>query len=198
MRTWRPILTLAVALAAPACFSITLSVATPTALERQLLGEYESLDKDLVLASSVRGGAGGAKTVEAARLRAVRARALQRFNEDDLLELKAAGCVAEGLAGRLVSRPCEAIEDDASTIGRRRARVVSEENEARAQILGWVAKTLAEKQGRSELSAEGKNQYDPMDSAWKNWICIGGDQDGAPCTPGATNVANAVSASPSP
>ena len=32
---------------------------------------------------------------------------------------------------------------------------------------------------------EGKeNQRDPMDPSWKNWICLGGDHDGATCTPG--------------
>jgi len=30
-----------------------------------------------------------------------------------------------------------------------------------------------------------ENQWDPMDSDWKNWICLGGDRAGAPCTPGS-------------
>ncbi|MEM8610044.1 MAG: hypothetical protein AAGF92_23330 [Myxococcota bacterium] len=33
---------------------------------------------------------------------------------------------------------------------------------------------------------EGKEaQYDPMNGAWKNWSCNGGDNDGAACTPGS-------------
>ncbi len=32
---------------------------------------------------------------------------------------------------------------------------------------------------------EGKeNQYDPSDPSWKNWQCLGGDNDGVDCTPG--------------
>jgi hypothetical protein len=33
---------------------------------------------------------------------------------------------------------------------------------------------------------EGKeNQYDPMDSSWKGWSCLGGEKNGVPCTPGS-------------
>jgi hypothetical protein len=29
-----------------------------------------------------------------------------------------------------------------------------------------------------------QNHYDPTDPVWKNWICLGGDDDGATCVPG--------------
>jgi hypothetical protein len=32
-----------------------------------------------------------------------------------------------------------------------------------------------------------QNHYDPMDPVWKNWICLGGDNDGATCTPGGND-----------
>ena len=30
-----------------------------------------------------------------------------------------------------------------------------------------------------------ENQWDPMDSGWKNWTCLGGDRAGVSCTPGS-------------
>jgi len=30
-----------------------------------------------------------------------------------------------------------------------------------------------------------ENQWDPMDSGWKNWTCLGGERAGASCTPGS-------------
>jgi hypothetical protein len=30
-----------------------------------------------------------------------------------------------------------------------------------------------------------ENQWDPMDPSWKNWTCLGGDNNGASCTPGS-------------
>ncbi|MGB5809115.1 MAG: hypothetical protein WBG86_01220 [Polyangiales bacterium] len=34
---------------------------------------------------------------------------------------------------------------------------------------------------------EGKEaQWDPSNGAWKNWVCLGGDQDGTACTPGSS------------
>ena len=32
-----------------------------------------------------------------------------------------------------------------------------------------------------------ENQNDPMDPSWKNWICLGGDNDGTSCTPGGND-----------
>ena len=33
--------------------------------------------------------------------------------------------------------------------------------------------------------ADKPNQWDPMDSGWKNWRCLGGDRAGMSCTPGS-------------
>jgi hypothetical protein len=39
---------------------------------------------------------------------------------------------------------------------------------------------------RVYIPPEGKeNQWDPMDSGWKNWSCLGGERAGASCTPGS-------------
>ncbi|MBI2374878.1 MAG: hypothetical protein HYV07_12850 [Deltaproteobacteria bacterium] len=143
---------LALGAALSACsLSVSLSVATPTALERQLLGEYEELDRELVLASSVRGSPapGG---LEDAKLKAIRARALQRFNGDDLAELEARGCIAEGAKGQVVERPCAEVDDE--VVRRRRARVVAEENQARTDILSWSAFAAARSAGRAAATEQ--------------------------------------------
>src|SRR5205823_8158392 len=125
------------------------SVARPTAIERQLLGDYEELDKELAHASSVRGDiAPNAGTFEAIKAEALEQRGIQRFNEDDLAELKKARCIAESLDATVVKRACSLADKDPSA-PRRIARVIDEENRARKAILTWAAHELARSQGRS-------------------------------------------------
>src|SRR5262245_31747944 len=112
------------------CVSAVGAVAQPTALEFQLLGAYEELDRDLMHASSVRAPSTPAASFEKLRAEALEARGLQRFNEDDLLELKNAKCLAEGLGAKVVPRPCALMEQDPAA-QRRLQRVVKEENRAR-------------------------------------------------------------------
>lgn len=132
------------------CISAAVSTAQPTAVELQLLGVYEELDKDLVHVASMRGAALGARGADNLSDRALQARAVQSFNEDDVLAFKVAGCVAEKLDGRLVEHPCDFQADDPAW-KRRRRRVVKEENEARASIAAWVAYQLNRQQGRPVL-----------------------------------------------
>lgn len=136
------------------CISGAYTAAKPTALERQILGAYEELDDKLVHAASVRAAKGALETLGFERLEAeaVQARSLQRFNEDDLSELTAAGCLAEGLGARVVARPCSLGDTDPAA-PRRIVRVVDEENAARDTILRWAAHTLAREQGRPAPSA---------------------------------------------
>ncbi|MCK6551006.1 hypothetical protein L6R52_34530 [Myxococcota bacterium] len=129
------------------CIRVAGSVAQPTALERQLLGEYERLDDDLVHASSIR-GPGGAASYDVLRAEALGQRAIQRYNEDDLLELKREKCLAETMQATIVDRPCAAAERD-EAVRRRVARIVAEENRARAAIITWAAHDLARKAGKS-------------------------------------------------
>ena len=135
------------------CITASGTVAKPTALERQLLGAYEELDKSMVHASSVRASKQTAATFEKLKAQAIEMRALQRFNEDDVLELKSAGCLAESLRAALVARPCKGAERD-PVRARRLARVVREENSARGAILTWAAYALARQRGRASPSAE--------------------------------------------
>lgn len=137
------------------------SVAQPTALELQLLGAYRKLDDELVRSASIRSA--GPLSLERRRslkAAAVDARAMQRFNQDDTSELKAAGCVAEGLTAQLLARPCGLVERD-PTAARRRRRVVAQENAARRALLAWAAATLSADgdRVRNETLAEVRTAY---------------------------------------
>lgn len=143
---------LAVGIAPAGCVTAVGAVAKPTALEFQLLGAYEELDRDLMHASSLRAPSGPSASFEKLRMEALEARGLQRFNEDDLLDLKNARCLAEGLGAKVVPRPCALLDQDPAA-RRRLDRVVREENRSRQVILTWAAFELARKGGRAEPSA---------------------------------------------
>lgn len=131
------------------CVSINTNAATPTAIERQLLGAYEELDRDLVMASSVRGDVRGApQTWEGLRALALEGRALMRFNEDDVRELKTARCVAEANSGELVARDCASAE-----LSARVGRVVEQENRARRAVITFAAHAAARERGRTMVAA---------------------------------------------
>lgn len=135
-----------VALGAPGCLVVT-NAATPTALERQLLGEYEELDRELATVASVRGARPVPTDLEGLKNLAVDARALQRFNEDDLVELRRAGCLVERADARVSAASCELVSRDEAA-SRRVERIVREENTSREHILRWAAVTAARREGR--------------------------------------------------
>lgn len=144
-----------ISLSAAGCVTVATSAGTPTALERQLLGAYDELDRDLVLASSVRGDqARPAGSLEARRALALDGRALQRFNEDDLVELKGGGCIVERLDATVATRSCTLVSEGGDVVQRRRERVILEENRARRAILEWAAYNAAREAGRERPSAE--------------------------------------------
>jgi len=126
--------------------AITTTAANPTALELQLLGAYEDLDRDLVMAASVRGDPRGAPSFASLRTLALEGRALMRFNEDDVRELKREGCAAESLEGQLVARPCT------TAIASSLPRVVDQENRARGAVTAFAAYAIAREQGRTAAS----------------------------------------------
>lgn len=132
-----------------ACVTGAGTAGQPTALERQLLGAYEELDDQLASAASVRANE-DPTGVSFARLEALalEGRATQRFNEDDITELKVAGCLAETLTARLVRRECT-LEGQDEAVPRRLARIVTEENRARRDILTWAGYELARRAGRA-------------------------------------------------
>lgn len=132
------------------CVSISTNAATPTAIERQLLGAYEELDRDLIMAASVRGDVRGAPgSWDSLKALALEGRALMRFNQDDVRELKSAGCLAEGLEGELIARPCAGALGDVSA---RVARVVDQENRARRALVSFAALAAAREAGRTVVA----------------------------------------------
>lgn len=132
--------------------SISTNAATPTAVERQMLGAYEELDRELVMAASVRGDVRAEPTDwESVRALALEGRALMRFNEDDLRELKAAGCLAETLSGEVIARPCAAATAE---VAPRIGRVVEQENRARRAVVTFAAHAAAREAGRTRVAPE--------------------------------------------
>lgn len=127
------------------CVSARINVVDErTALENQILGGYQELDRDLQLVASVRAAdgsspAGRTSAFSELRARAVRARQTQQLNRDDIDELKHLGCLGEASDGLLATRPCEAISD--SSVPERTKRVIEAENAARKLIVEFVVAT---------------------------------------------------------
>ena len=152
------VLAAALFLSSAGCVSFASTVASPTALEHQLLGVYEELDRDLIHASSVRAAAGGPGSLESLQGLALEGRALQRFHADDLAELKAAGCLAETTRAEVVRRPCAGGDADEGLLQRRLQRVVHDENRARRAILNWAAHAYVREQGRQTPTSDELSQ----------------------------------------
>lgn len=133
---------------ASGCIQAALSAGQPTAVERQLLGAYEELDEELVHASSVRGPGLEDASHESLQQLALRARSLQVFNADDVLELKSGGCMYETLRAELAAIDCDLVNADAAAT-RRRTRVIDEENRARRVLMRWAAHEIARREGRA-------------------------------------------------
>ncbi|MBI1291900.1 DUF1318 domain-containing protein [bacterium] len=127
-------------------FGINLTaVGEKTALERQVLGTYEQIGRDLSVYASVRGvDPSGALKEPPASTDSQRATMLalnnRRYNRDDLELLLTAGAVGEGNDGLLSIRNDAAVT--ASTIGEELARqVIVEENRDRVTILSRLQET---------------------------------------------------------
>jgi hypothetical protein len=146
---------LVVALAGAAgCLNVSTSAANPTAIERQLLGAYAALDRDLVLEAAARGAEAGPSAEvlsrDPLRARAVEARAVMLFNADDLDELRRDGCVVEVEGARVERRRWARADSDprADALAR---RVVDEENTSREALLAFAAAARARDSGRARL-----------------------------------------------
>ncbi len=122
-----------------ACLTTNIiNIGQKTSLEKQLMGEEEPLTEEEILASSVRapGGSVPAGSADDLQSRVLSARRRQLFNRDDVDELKAAGCLGEGLKAKLTRRPCDADSDPETA--RLTERMVNEENEDRHAIIVWA------------------------------------------------------------
>ena len=127
------------------CVSAKIQVVDErTALENQILGSYEELDRDLQLVASVRAVDEDGKRKKPPRFSDVRATAVtarqtQQFNRDDIEELKQAGCLGESNDGKLVARPCDASGE--TNVAERIERLVAAENQARQVLVEFVVTT---------------------------------------------------------
>jgi hypothetical protein len=123
-------------LALAACFSVKPVVLDrKTQLENQILGSFQRLEQDLILASSVRGAPPTPqKKLSPLQREALEALMLREYNRDDIEDLKGQQVLGEGNDGmlKLVATPT-----DAAT-ARRARRLVQEENHARQVIIKRV------------------------------------------------------------
>jgi hypothetical protein len=124
-------------LAASGCFTPQIQVVDErTALENQILGQYERLDDDLQLWASVRSPAAASSGLHQLRRQALQARRVEIFFQDDVEEFKHLGCLGEGRDALLVRRSCPVDEE------RGRAawleRTLEEVNRARLAIFAYV------------------------------------------------------------
>jgi hypothetical protein len=124
------------------CVSAKITVIDErTALENQILGSYEELDRDLQLAASVRSADEPTLLTQAAGLPpvrdlAIKARRDQQFFRDDIDEMKKAGCLGETNVGTIAARPCPSANE--SGIGERIKRLIDTENHAREVLMRFI------------------------------------------------------------
>jgi hypothetical protein len=179
-RACRPLVAAALVGALSGCLNVSTSAANPTAIERQLLGAYAAIDRELVLESAARGAQGGSAPGDGARdplrARAVEARAVMLFNADDLDELRRAGCVAETDGARVERRRCALTEGDARTETLAR-RVVDEENDAREALLAFAAAARARDTGRAKLEPD---EFDELRRALARLVASPASASAAP------------------
>lgn len=127
------------------CVSAKINVVDErTALENQILGSYQELDRDMQLLASVRavdaeGKAQAPPSYTDQRRQAILARQTQQFNRDDIDELKQAGCLGEAGDGTLAKRTCDRASDPA--VAARLQRLIASENQARGVILRFAVTT---------------------------------------------------------
>ena len=116
-----------------------------TALENQVLGSYEELGQDVMLLASVRSvdENGKLKTVAEippGKMKAVRAKQRQEFNQDDINQFKQAGAAGEGKDGYLVFFETEKTKTDAE-YKKFVQTLVAEENQDRKAIYERIVAT---------------------------------------------------------
>ena len=116
-----------------------------TLLERQILGSYDELSKDLVMLASVRGvdDAGKIRPIPflpPGKEKALRAAQSREFNRDDIEQFKREGCAGENREGQLEALRCSASQKD-TKYARLLREITAEENGDRRIILSRVIET---------------------------------------------------------
>jgi uncharacterized protein YdbL (DUF1318 family) len=117
------------------CFSVRLvQVDRKTTLEQQFIGEVEDLSDDLQTNASARAAVHGlGADGDDPYARALQARRLQVFYQDDLDSARAQGCIGERNDGRVEARPCGSAASLPAT-----DRMVQTENAAREALVAYA------------------------------------------------------------
>jgi hypothetical protein len=125
-----------------------------TLLERQILGSYDELSKDMVMIASVRGVDEGGKIRPAPYLppgkeKALRAAQSREFNRDDVEQFKRDLCAGENKDGLLTVLSCAKAKKDPK-YAQFVKQVAQEENSDRLIILARVIET-SENMSKNDL-----------------------------------------------
>jgi outer membrane murein-binding lipoprotein Lpp len=120
------------------CVSVRPKVVSEkTQLENQILGNFDKLENDLILASSVRSeGAPGAELSPAHR-EALLAVMNRQFRRDDVEDLKTRKIAGESLQGTLALRETPEVREN-GTLKVQATKVIAEENRDREVIMKRV------------------------------------------------------------
>ncbi|MCX6639853.1 MAG: DUF1318 domain-containing protein [bacterium] len=108
-----------------------------TALEKQILGSYRTIEEDAWMITSVRSSDETDVVIPESKKKALLAFADRKYNADDVADFKQEGSVGENTAGKLTIRPTEKYNQDPqyrSLVD----RVVADENNDRRIIMGRV------------------------------------------------------------
>lgn len=108
-----------------------------TALEKQILGSYRTIEEDAWMVSSVRSSEGREIQIPESKRRVLEAFANRKYNADDIEDFKRDGVVGENLSGFLTLRSTSTYDEDADY----RAlvnRIVAEENRDREIIMDRI------------------------------------------------------------
>jgi hypothetical protein len=142
MNAWKPLLPalfgLVVALVAPGCVSVRPKVVSEkTQLENQILGNFDKLENDLILASSVRSMGAPGNELSPAHREALIAVMNRQFRRDDVEELKGKKIAGESLQGTLALRDTPELKENAQLKGQA-TKVIADENRDRDVIMKRV------------------------------------------------------------
>lgn len=163
----------------PSCVSVRPKVVSEkTQLENQILGNFDKLENDLILASSVRSmGAPGAELSPAHR-EALIAVMNRQFRRDDIEELKGKKVAGESLLGTLSLRETPETRENAG-FRLQATKLVGDENRDREVIMKRVL-DMYSGLGPEDLPAVRKMMYElsvsqsfpgtPIEDSEQGWI----------------------------
>lgn len=116
-----------------------------TALENQVLGSYEEINRDTLLLASVRsvdesGNLKEIPPIPQKKREAIRAMQRRQFNKDDIENLKKLGCAGENNLGLLTFFPVRKTKDDPA-FEQFSQNIIKQENQDRMVIMKRIVAT---------------------------------------------------------